>query len=253
VKKYFKKFVILVLIIALFILLKMSGLGQYLTFENLQNNKEFLSTYVTNNYFVTVLLYILIYIVVTAFSVPGATILTLAAGFLFGAIFGSVFVNIGATIGASFAFLFARYLFGTSLQEKYKEQLSKFNRELEENGYSYMLTLRLIPIFPFFLINLLAGVTNLSLRTFVWTTSIGILPGSFVYAFAGKQLNTINSVKDIFSTQILLAFVALGVFAMVPTIIKKIKKEMNYETSPPQQVRHLPCYGRFKHKNFWLP
>jgi len=149
--------------------------------------------------------------------------LTLAGGFLFHLFPGIIYVNVAATVGATLGFLFARYILGNKVQEKYASQLERFNRELDENGHLYLLTLRLIPAFPFFLINLLAGLTKVSLKTFFWTTMVGILPGSLVYSFAGSQLNTIESVEDIFSGSIIAAFLALALFALLPVILKKLR------------------------------
>jgi uncharacterized membrane protein YdjX (TVP38/TMEM64 family) len=161
---------------------------------------------------------------VAGFSLPGATIMTLAGGFLYTFFIGALYVNVGATAGATLAFLFARYIAGKSLQEKYGGRLEKFNSELDRNGWSYLLTLRFIPVFPFFLINIFAGLTKIPLRTFVWTTSVGIFPGSLIYAYAGQQLGDIGSVKDIFSGRVLLAFLLLAGLAIFPTLYKKIKK-----------------------------
>jgi len=146
----------------------------------------------------------------------------MAGGFVFGAVIGAVAVNVGATIGATAAFLFARYLFGNALQKKYKGKLSKFNREMDINGFGYLLTLRFIPLFPFWLINVLAGLTRVPLTTYIWTTSVGIFPGSLVYAFAGRQLTTISSPKDIISVRILLAFMALALFSLLSVFVRKI-------------------------------
>ena len=129
--------------------------------------------FVHDRYILSLFLFISLYIIATAFSIPGDIILTLAGGFLFGIAVATVIVNIGATAGAVLAFLSARYLVGDRLQEKYQGQLNRFNEELNLNGPRYLLTLRFIPVFPFFLINFLAGLTNIPLRTFVWTTSVG--------------------------------------------------------------------------------
>ena len=180
--------------------------------------------YVDAHYLISVILFILIYLVSVAFSIPGATILTLTGGLVFGTVLGAIYVNLGATTGAVLVFLFARYLLGDKLQEKYGAKLNKFNREVETNGYSYLLMLRFIPIFPFWMINLFAGLTKVKLRTYFWTTAVGIFPGSIVYTYTGQQLNTIDSLKDIFSVNILIAFVLLGFLASVPTIVNHIKR-----------------------------
>jgi uncharacterized membrane protein YdjX (TVP38/TMEM64 family) len=167
--------------------------------------------------------FIAVYVLATALSVPGAVILTLAGGFLFGPATSVIYIDIGATAGAACAFLSARYLLGNRLQQKYGGQLAKFNSEMDRNGASYLLTLRLIPVFPFFLINFLAGLTKVPLRTFLWTTSLGIIPGTAVFAFAGQQLGSIDSLADILSKKVIAAFAALGLFTLAPAVWKRIR------------------------------
>jgi uncharacterized membrane protein YdjX (TVP38/TMEM64 family) len=218
-----KKILLFMIIASIILGIRLSVLGDYLTFENLKQNREHLHVFVSEHYLLSVLLYILIYIIVTGISLPGATTMTLAGGFLFGTFLAAVFVNIGATIGATMAFLVSRYLLGSWIQNRYHDKLEKFNNEIEMNGYRYLLTLRFIALFPFYLINLLTGVTKIPLKTFIWTTSVGIFPGSLVYAFAGSRLNFIESPKDIFSLQILIAFLLLALLPLLPVAIKKLK------------------------------
>ncbi len=220
-----KKLIILAIFIAIVILSKIYELDTYFSFENLKVQKDTLTEYVNANYILAVAIFITVYIISVAFLLPIATILTLGGGFVFGSVFGIVFVNIGATIGAVLAFLFARYILGEKVQEKYKKQLEKFNKELEANKYQYLFTLRFMPIFPFFLVNFLCGVTKLDLKAFFITTSLGIIPGSFVYIYAGSQLASINSLGDIFTKEILFAFILLGLLTLMPVIIKKLKKQ----------------------------
>lgn len=222
-----KKIILLSIFIVLIAVIKYFNLDTYFTFENLQAQKDILSTYVNENYFLTIFIFVFIYIISVAFLIPIATVLTLAGGFLFGSIEGTLFVNIGATVGAGFAFLFARYIIGAKLQEKYSTQLEKFNKELTENKYQYLFSLRFLPIFPFFLVNFLAGLTKVDFKTFIITTSLGIIPGSFVYTYAGSQLSSINALSDIFSKEILSAFLLLGFLTLVPVIVKKFKKKSN--------------------------
>jgi uncharacterized membrane protein YdjX (TVP38/TMEM64 family) len=221
---YKKRIIFIVLILGAIALIRLANIDRYLTFENLKENKVYLQQIVEDNYLLSVVGYIITYVLVVALSIPGATILTLSGGFLFGVIFGAMYVNVGATTGATLAFLFCRYVAGGWVQNKYHDKLTTFNRELSENGYRYLLTLRFIPVFPFFLINILAGLTKISLSTFVWTTALGILPGSLVYAFAGSQLNEIESVKDVFSTRILIAFLLLALFVLFPVLLNRIKR-----------------------------
>jgi uncharacterized membrane protein YdjX (TVP38/TMEM64 family) len=218
-----KKILLLILLIMVIVAIRYSPAGGILTFENLKQHRESLVSFVQNRYGISVLVFITAYILVTAFSIPGAVVLTIAAGFLFGTLAATFYVNIGATIGATLAFLSARYLLGTGVQEKYQAQLKKFNEELEKNGTNYLLTLRLIPVFPFFLINFLSGLTKIPVRTFIWTTSLGIIPGTAVFAFAGRQIGTINSASEILSANVLAAFAVLALFALIPVIVKRIK------------------------------
>lgn len=219
-----KKLIILSIFIVAVVFINIFDLHAFFTFENLKAQQSSLSSFVQANYILTVLIFISLYIVSVAFLIPIATVLTLSGGFLFGATFGIIFVNIGATIGAVCAFLFARYIIGNKIQQKYKSKLQKFNQELEENKFQYLFSLRLLPIFPFFLVNFFCGVTNVDLRTFFITTSIGIIPGSFVYTYAGSQLANISAIEDIFSKEILFALILLATLTLLPVLYKKYKK-----------------------------
>lgn len=214
---------LIVLFILAIVIIKWFELDQYFTFENLKQQQAYLTQFVQNNYTFTVLGFILIYVLSVAFLIPIATVLTLAGGFLFGSIVGVIFVNLGATLGAVAAFLLARYIIGEKIQEKYADKLQKFNKELEENKYQYLFTLRLLPLFPFFLVNFFCGVTKVDIKAFIITTSLGIIPGSFVYTYAGSQLAQISALEDIFSKEILFALILLAALVLLPVIVKKIK------------------------------
>lgn len=226
----YKRVIVLLSFILLVILVRLTGAGSYLSFDALMEYKESLSTFVDTNYLLAVVAFILTYIIVIGTSIPGAAVLTLASGFLFGAILGTVYSNIGATIGATIIFFLTRYLFGDALQKRYEKQLRRFNKEIRDHGKNYLLMLRLIVVFPFFVINILAGLSKVPARTFVWTTSLGIIPGSFVYAYAGSQLYTIQGVSDILSGRIIVAIALLGVIAIVPVIYKKFYGVEKHET-----------------------
>ena len=199
-------------------------LGQYLSLNSLKENKDGLRNYTDKHYFLMVILFIGVYIAQTAFSLPGAAILTLAGGFLFGVFFGTIYVNIGATAGATLAFFAARYLFRDSIEKRFGQKLESIQKGFSKNGFSYLITLRLIPLFPFFLVNLASGLTRLRLPTYVTATALGILPGSLIYCNAGKQLGNINSLGDIASPGVLGAFILLGLLALVPVMYQKLKK-----------------------------
>lgn len=217
-----KKIIISALILLSLLLIYASGLNKYLTFESLQKNKAVMSELVGRHYFASSAAFILIYISSVALSIPGATLLTLIGGFLFGKWMGTLYVNISATSGAMLAFFLSRYLLGETLQQKYDKQLKTMNDELDKNGIWYILSLRLLPVFPFFLINLLAGLTRISPRNFFLITAIGILPASFVYTYAGHALGTIHSLKDVVSREMVIAFTLLGILSLIPVLIKKL-------------------------------
>ncbi|HET7319839.1 MAG TPA: TVP38/TMEM64 family protein [Nitrospirota bacterium] len=219
-----KKILLLVFVILTVITLRSSPLGSALTFENLQRNRQALLSFVSAHYVLSVVSFISVYVIVAALSIPGAVILTLAGGFLFGTAAGVLYVDAGATAGAVCAFLSARYLLGDRLQQKYGGQFAKFNGEMVRNGVNYLLTLRLIAVFPFFLINFLAGLTKVPLKTFLWTTAVGIIPGTAVFAYAGQQLGSINSPADILSKKVIAALAALGFITLAPTVWKRIRK-----------------------------
>ncbi|HTG01098.1 MAG TPA: TVP38/TMEM64 family protein [Nitrospirota bacterium] len=218
------KIIFAIFLIAGILALRWSPVGSLLTFENLVQHRDGMLAYVQAHYAMSVFLFIVLYIVVTAFSVPGAVILTLAGGFLFRTVAATVYVDIGATTGAVLAFLSARFLLGQRLQEKYARQLEAFNAEIRSNGKNYLLTVRFIPVFPFFLINFLAGLTSVPLSTFAWTTAVGIIPGTMVFAFAGRQIATLSSLSGILSRNVLLALSALALFSLIPVFIKKWKQ-----------------------------
>ena len=199
------------------------NLGQFLSLEALKQNRDQLLAFTEAHYASAVGLFILAYIVVTGLSLPGAVILTLAGGFLFGSVLGTLFVNLGATTGATLAFLAARYLLRDWVERKFGKWLGSLQQGFAENAFSYLMTLRLIPLFPFFAINLVSGLTRMNVGTYVAATALGIIPGSFVYAYAGRQLGTINSLKEIASPNVIGAFVLLGLLALVPTVYKKVR------------------------------
>ena len=222
-KKWLKPALLILLVVGVILIIKFTPLKQYLDFQKLFESRDSLLSYVSNYYFLSVLVFILVYLAVVALSIPGATILTILGGFFFGPWAGTLYVNVGATFGAFAIFLIARFFLGENLQKKYEKQLDKFNKEITENGKSYMLTLRLIPIFPFFLINILAGLTTLPAITFLWTTALGIIPGSFVYAYIGYAGTSMTESQGVFTPQILTALILLSVLSLVPVIVKKVK------------------------------
>ena len=207
-------------------------LGRFLTLEALKSNRQSLVEYHAAHRTAMVAGFMAIYIIQTALSLPGAAVLSLAAGAIFGTVMGTVYANCAATIGATLAFLVTRYLLRDAIQNRFGTKLEALNRELEARGLNYLLFLRLVPLFPFFLINLAAGLTRLPLRTFVLGTMIGIIPGGFVYVQAGASLTTITSLSDIASPRVLGSFALLGLFALLPALYNRLKGEKSRPQKP---------------------
>ncbi len=219
-----KKLMILVLFVAVAGTFYYLGLGRYFTVESLKANRGHLEDLRAAHAFLFVAGFVLIYIVQTAFSLPGAAVLSLASGAIFGVLQGTVYVVTGATVGAVLAFLVSRTLLRDWVVRKFGARMEGIDRGLRENGLSYLLFLRLVPVFPFFLVNLAGGITGLPLRTYVLGTFFGIMPGSLVYVNAGASLAAIESVSEVASPRVLASFALLGLFALVPTIFKAVKK-----------------------------
>jgi uncharacterized membrane protein YdjX (TVP38/TMEM64 family) len=205
-------------------------LKTYLSLDALKANRDDLLVFTQDHYAPAVVLFILVYILQTSFSLPGATIMTLAGGFLFGSLWGPLYVNIGATTGATLAFLAARYLFRQWVERKFGDRLGPIQDGFAKNAFSYLLTLRLIPFFPFFLVNLLSGLTRVKVSTYVVATAVGIIPGSVVYTFAGRQLGTINALSELVSPRLLLAFSLLGLLMLVPVIYRKFTQPPTHQS-----------------------
>ncbi len=193
-------------------------LGQYLTLEYFKSQQLSFEQYYTANKNFTILIYMGIYILVTALSLPGAAVMTLAGGALFGLWLGTLIVSFASTIGATLAFIVARFLLRDYIQKKFGDKLGPVNEGIKKDGAFYLFTLRLVPIFPFFVINLVMGLTPIRTVTFYLVSQIGMLAGTFVYVNAGTQIAKIESLKGILSPELLFSFALLGIF---PLIAKK--------------------------------
>lgn len=202
---------LIAILIALFFLL---GWQDYFSLSYLKQQHEAILAYRGTHPKISILIYTLIYIAVTGLSLPGATILTLAGGAIFGLFWGTVIVSIASTIGATAAFLAARYLFRDSLEQKFASQLAVINTGIEKDGGYYLFTLRLVPLFPFFAINILMGLTKMQTGTFFWVSQLGMLAGTIVYVNAGTQLGAIQSLSDISSPALIGSFILLGIFPL---------------------------------------
>lgn len=216
--------IIIILVIACAIgLFFYLDLGRFLSLDALKAHRDQLLVFTEAHYASAVVIFIGTYIIVTGLSLPGAVILTLAGGFLFGSLVGTLYVNLGATTGATLAFLTARYVLRDWVEQKFGQWLGPIQEGFTSHAFNYLMTLRLIPLFPFFVVNLVSGLTRMKAGTYVVATALGIIPGSFVYAYAGRQLGTINSLKEIASPKVIVAFVLLGLLALVPSFYKRLR------------------------------
>jgi len=218
-KKLLQRLLILLAIIALVVLFKILGLGQYLTLDYLKASQGKFAQIYAGHRLAVIAAYMAIYIIVTALSLPGAAVMTLAGGALFGFWVGFVAVSFASTIGATLACFVARFLLRDWVQNKFGGKLTAINKGIETEGAFYLFSLRLVPIFPFFVINLVMGLTTMRLLTFYWVSQIGMLPGTMVYINAGKELGKIDSLAGILSPGLIISFVILGLF---PITVKKI-------------------------------
>ncbi|MYM58101.1 TVP38/TMEM64 family protein [Vibrio sp. OCN044] len=209
-----KKLVLGVLLVGLVVFLGIN-FGQYLTLENAKAQQASLSEFINNNFALAAISYFLAYVAITAFSIPGAAVVTLLGAALFGFWASLLLVSFASTIGATLAFLSSRFLLRDWVQTKFGDKLKAINDGVARDGAFYLFSLRLIPVFPFFLINLLMGLTPISTARFYLVSQLGMLPGTAVYLNAGTQLAQIESLSGIVSAPVLLSFALLGLFPVV--------------------------------------
>ena len=194
-------------------------LGQYLNLQTLKDQQEAIRRFHANSPLLSVSVYFLIYVATTALSLPGAALLTLAGGAVFGLLWGTLIVSFASTIGATLAFLISRFLLRDWVAQRFGQRLAAIDEGVRREGALYLFTLRLVPVFPFFLINLLLGLTGMKARTFYWVSQLGMLAGTLVYVNAGTQLGKLESLSGILSPSLIGSFVLLGIF---PLIARKV-------------------------------
>lgn len=225
----FKRLIPLLVLVAGLVAFFALGLHRYISFEVLRDNREALLNWVQQNGLLAALVYMAIYAVAVAFSLPGGLVLSITGGFLFGTIFGSLYIVIGATVGATALFIIAKSALGDFLRAKAGPWLQKMEEGFRENALSYLLVLRLVPLFPFFVVNLVPAFLGVPLTTYVIGTFFGIIPGVFVFASVGAGLGSIFDKGESFSAagiltpQIMIALIGLAVLALIPVVYKKMK------------------------------
>jgi len=231
------------LVVALFFIF---DLQRFLTLEALKAQQHDFEVFYQNHTAATIAAYMTIYILVTAMSLPGAAVMTLAGGALFGLLVGTIMVSFASTIGATLAFLLSRFLFRDAIQQKFGDKLAAINRGIEKDGNFYLFTLRLVPAFPFFMINVVMGLTPIKTWSFFLVSQIGMLPGTIVYLNAGTQLGKLESAAGILSPAIIFSFVLLGIFPLIArksVEFIKARKVYTGHTRPRQFDYNLAVIG----------
>jgi len=247
---WMKRMLPVVILAAVAALVVSQGWHKFLTLEHIAENRDLLKGYIEQNYLLALLAYLGIYIVVIALSLPGGVFLTLTGGFLFGWLVGGIATVIAATIGATIIFLIAKTSFGEPLAARAGPKLDRLRAGFQDSALNYLLFLRLVPLFPFWLVNLAPALLGVGLGTYVLGTFIGIIPGTFAFSFAGVGLDSVIEAQKaahescvaaqganaghacefkldagaLVTKELLVAFAALGVVALIPVILKKMRK-----------------------------
>ena len=219
-----KKWAIALAFVALLIAFFALDFGRYLSLDYLKQSQAYFTEIYTRQPLLVAGVYFVIYVVATALSFPGATILTLAGGAIFALGWGLLIVSFASCIGATLAFLAARFVLRDSVQNRFSQRLDEINKGIEKDGAFYLFTLRLVPLVPFFVINLVMGLTRMKTWTFYWVSQLGMLAGTAVYVNAGTQLGKIESLKGILSPGLIGSFVLLGIF---PLLARKVIDAVN--------------------------
>ncbi len=213
-----KKIALVALFITAVGLFFVLDLGQYLNLAYIKSQQQVINDYFALNPVKTGLIFFISYVLITGISLPGAGIMTLAGGAIFGVVWGTILVSFGSVFGATIAFLIARYLFHDYIQHKFSHRLERINKGIREEGDLYLFTIRFVPIFPFFIVNTLMALTPIKTLNFAVVSQIGMLVPTIIFVNAGTQLARIESPGDVLSLELLLSFALLGIF---PIIAKK--------------------------------
>lgn len=232
-KQTIKRWLPLLTLILALVFVLVFRLYEYLSFAALEEYHRQLQQWTQQHYILAVCVFMLLYVVAVAISIPGAIFLTILGGFLFGYLFGTVYVVISATIGACVIFLAVQTALGEWLEKKARGWVWRMEQGFQKNAFNYLLFLRLVPLFPFFIVNIVPALLGVRLRVFAVATLIGIIPGSFVYALVGNglgELFTLGKRPDldiIFEPEIFFPIVGLAILSLVPILYKKFKKQKN--------------------------
>ena len=217
------KYLIAIIGIVIFLTFNTTDIKDIFSLDYIQKNLYNLNLFYEKYSFLFILIFSFVYIIFTALSIPVATILSLLAGFIFGLSLGTFIVSLSSTIGAMCAFLVSKFMFFNFVQKKYKKQLVTINNQFKKEGKFYIFALRLVPVFPFFIVNVVASILPIRTWTFFWVSALGMLPATIVYVNAGRQLSKINTLNDIISFEILISFSLIGI---LPLLLKLFLKKL---------------------------
>lgn len=226
--------------VALFLLLALAAgilayfMNRTLTLETVKTNSDTLAKFIEQNYLLSVAVFGIAFLT-TAFIVPGALVLTVTGGYFFGPVPGGLYAAVFSTAGSVLAFLLSRHILGEWIQQRYERRLRLFNAEVSQHGSNYLFVIRVIPVMPAFLVNYLSGLTRISVLKFSIVSFLGTCPGAFVYALAGRQLRSIESIKDVTSVNVLAGFGLLALFALLPVfrdIVRRARSVKKHERRP---------------------
>lgn len=204
--------------------LYVSGFYEQLSFENIQRNLDAIKSFHGESPVLMTLSFLLIYVLITALSIPGAIVLTLLSGAVYGTTIGTLIVSIASCIGATIAFIMSRYMFRDYLTQKYEKKFKEIDRKFRAKGKMYLFSLRMIPVSPFVVINVVMGLTSIRLWTYVWITFVGMIPGTFIYVYAGRRISEISSPGEILNWQIITILTLLGLMPLAGKFFSKGKK-----------------------------
>jgi pyruvate/2-oxoglutarate dehydrogenase complex dihydrolipoamide dehydrogenase (E3) component/uncharacterized membrane protein YdjX (TVP38/TMEM64 family) len=243
-----KQLIIAALVVALIAAYFVFDLGRYFSLEYIKAKQGDFAALYDDRPLMVAAVYLLVYVAVTALSLPGAAIMTLAAGAIFGLLAGTVIVSFASSLGATLAFLASRYVLRDSVQRRFGSRLADINKGIDKEGAFYLFTLRLVPLIPFFVINLVMGLTRMKAATFYWVSQLGMLAGTIVYVNAGTQLAKIETLRGILSPGLIVSFLLLGVFPLIAKkIVEAIKRRRVYarwaHAKPKRYDRNLIVIG----------
>lgn len=209
------KLILFILILIIIGTFYFSGISEYLTFKTIQENLEKIKNYRVLYPYKTLFFFTSAYVLITSLSIPGAIVLTLLAGAIFGVVPGTLIVSLASCIGADVAFIMSRYLFEDFIMNHFRKSFQKMDKKFKENGKTYLFAIRLIPVSPFVVVNFVMALTSIRLWQYTWITYLAMLPGTFIYVYAGRKISEIQSPSEILTWPVVLILTLLGILPLI--------------------------------------